>query len=137
MIQVSAASIEAARRLWDEECVDPTTPVVVGEAIERVCLRLRLGFDRWIGVDGYRVLFQRVVEESIAEHPTLAGLRCLSDGDSTAEGTVPADALPAVIRGFVSVVALLIQLLSDVIGEDMAMRLVEQATANTQGDPGG
>jgi hypothetical protein len=126
-IHVSPASTEAARRLWAGENVEMAPPDAVVAVIEQVSSRLRLGLGRWIGFEGYGVLLERVLEEAVAEYPALCGLRCLPSGEKKVAGKVPAHEVPAVIRGFVSVVALLIQRLSQVIGEDMAMRLVEQA----------
>jgi hypothetical protein len=59
----------------------------------------------------------------------LLGLNCLAEGRNDAAGMVQTPDVARVIDGFVSVVALLIHLLSRVIGEEMATRLVEQAWA--------
>ncbi len=103
----SRASIEAARRLWAGESAATASPEVVVAAIERARARLRLGLGRWIGVDGYGVLLERVLEEADTENAT--------------------DEAPEKIRNFVAVVALLMDRLSQVIGEELAIRLVEQA----------
>ena len=121
--------MEVARRLWAGEGVETAAPEAVLAAITEVCTRLRRGLGRWIGFEGYSVLFERVVDDALTENPALRALRWLPGGENGVAGIVPAHEVPAVIRGFVSVVALLIQRLSQVIGDDMAMRLVEQAWA--------
>lgn len=122
MVRVSAAAAAASRRLWDREGVDESSPTVVTAAIERASTRLRAGLGRWIGREGYRVLLQRVHEEMATDQPRPRSLSSRIDGAQEASAT---------IRGFVSVVALLIELLSQVVGEDMAVRLVEQAWTTT------
>jgi hypothetical protein len=131
---VSPASSAAAQRLWATEGLDPASPEAVVATIEHVSARLRIGLGRWIGFEGYRVLLERVVEEAVTEDPTLRGLRWLPGGVNRLAEMVPADEVPAVSRGFVSVVALLIHRLSQVIGEDMSMRLVEQAWTASSSD---
>lgn len=118
---------EAARRLWAGERVETDSPEAVVAAIEHVGVRLRLGLGRWIGFYGYGVLLARVLEETVTEHPALRGVRLLPDGKAGGAGMIPAHEVPALIRGFISVVARLIHRLSEVIGDDLAMRLVEQA----------
>ncbi len=127
MIHASPASTETARRLWAGESVETAEPKAVMAAIEQVCARLRLGLGRWIGSEGYGALLERVLEEAVTDTPALRGFRFPPDGEDKVAGTVSAREVPAVIRSFVSAVALLIQRLSQVIGEDMAMQLVEQA----------
>ncbi len=107
VIQVSRASTEAASRLWAGEGVATDSPEAVVAAVENIGVRLRLGLGRWIGFDGYGVLLEHVLEEADTENP--------------------ADEVSAKIRNFVAVVALLMDRLSQVIGEEMAIRLVEQA----------
>ena len=134
LVPASPTSAEAARRLWVGERVEMAPPEAVIEAIEQVCMRLRLGLGRWIGFEGYDALLERVVEEAVVENPELRGLRWLPDGENKVARMVPAHEVPAVIRGFVSVVALLIDRLSQVIGDDLATRLVEQAWNASPGD---
>ena len=107
VIQVCSASTEAASRLWAGETLATASPEAVVVAIEHVSVRLRLGLGRWIRFEGYGVLLERVLEDARTEDP--------------------AEEVTAKIRTFVLVVALLTDRLSQVVGEDMAMRLVEQA----------
>jgi hypothetical protein len=88
---------------------------------------------RWIGSDGYRALVDRALEQARGGHPALAGLQCQT-GDVQGVAAIMREHGAAEVReGILALVALLIELLSRVIGEEMAVRLVEQAWAGSAG----
>ncbi len=90
-------------------------------------VELRVGLGRWIGAEGYRVLLGRALIVARAEHPALGGLSCLGGDQPATTAAVQAHGAGAVSAGLGTLVAVLIDLLGNIIGEDMAVHLVEQA----------
>jgi hypothetical protein len=127
MMQVSAAAAEAARQLWGQQGLDAGGPEEMAAAAEQGCARLRAGLTRWIGSDGYRALADRALQQARAGHPVLAGLQCQAGDVQGVAAAVGVHGAAEVREGIIALVALLIDLLSRLIGEEMAMRLVEQA----------
>ena len=133
MIERSPSVTAAGRRLWALESVnaDGGPP-----AAARICSRVGDGLARWIGRDGYRALFRRARDEELPTHPALAALDC--DGTeaerlAAAVATHGADAVSAAVLALVTAV---IVLLGRVVGEEMAIQLVEQSvTGWPAGDP--
>lgn len=131
MTQLSAAATETARQLWAHEGLDAGALEEMAAAVERGCARLRAGLTRWIGSDGYRALVDRALEQTRAVHPALAGLQCPADDVQGVAAIAGVHDAAEVREGILALVALLIDLLSRVIGEEMAVRLVEQAWAGS------
>ena len=129
MTQVSPVATEAARQFWAHDGLTAGAPEEMAEAAEQGCARLRGVLTRWIGSEGYRVLVDRALAEARAEHPAIADLQC-TGGDVEGVGAAVGVHGGAEVReGILALVARLIDLLSRLIGEDMATRLVEQAWA--------
>jgi hypothetical protein len=131
MTQASAVAAETARQLWAHEGLDARAPEEMAAAAEQGCARLRAGLTRWIGSDGYRALVDRGLEQARAEHPALAGLQCQAGDVQGVAAMVGVHGAAQVREGILALVALLIDLLSRVIGEEIAVRLVEQAWAGS------
>jgi hypothetical protein len=131
MTQASAAATEAARQLWARERLDASAPEEMAAATEQGCARLRAGLTRWIGSDGYHALVDRALEQARMGHPALAGLQCQAGDLQGVAAVVGVHGAAKVREGILALVALLIDLLSRVIGEEMAVRLVEQAWAGS------
>jgi hypothetical protein len=131
MTQVSAVASEVARQLWAREGLDAGAPEEMAAAAELGCARLRAGLIRWIGSDGYRALVDRALEQVRAGHPALAGLQCQAGDVQGVAAIVGVYGAAEVREGILALVALLIDLLSRVIGEEIAVRLVEQAWAGS------
>ncbi|MEO8031103.1 MAG: hypothetical protein ABJC74_13080, partial [Gemmatimonadota bacterium] len=136
-IPLPPAALSAARLLWADEKLDTASPEEVAAVIERVCAQLRLGLGRWIGSDGYRVLLQRTLAESGSSFPELHEFHCLVDGAGTDEilAAIVATGARRVRDAYAVQVAWLIHLLSQLIGEEMAHRLVEQAWMTAPSSP--
>lgn len=125
MIHVSMVATETAHRLWvrDGTVADKN----VAEVTERISDRLEVGLARWIGSDGYRMLLERAVQRARADYPALAELSCQSGRLQGVPTAVQAHGAPAVTKSIPGLVALVIDSLGRVVGEDMAVRMVEQA----------
>ena len=129
MTQVSAVATEAARQFWAHDGLDVGTPEEMAAAAEQGCARLRAVLTRWVGSEGYRALVDRALAQARAEHPAVTGLQCQGGDMVGVAAAVGAHSAAEVREGILALVARLIDLLSRLIGEDMATRLVEQAWA--------
>ena len=129
MTQRSAAATEVARRLWQRAVGDSNTPEDVAVAATRMCTELCAGLSRWVGAMGYRALIDRALLLARAEHPALSSLSCHGGDEPVTMAAVRAHTAAEVTAGMVVLVATLIDLLSRIVGEEMAVELVNQAVA--------
>ena len=125
-MQGSPAATEVARRHWARAAGDTNMLEEVAAAAERMCTELRAGLGRWIGAGGYRALFDRALGLVQAEHPALSGVSFRGGDDPLTTAAVRARGAGEVAAGLVAMVAVLIELLGRIIGEELAVRLVEQ-----------
>ncbi len=115
-----------AGQLWLAEAAGADTPEALAAASDRLCAQLRAGLGNWIGGDGLATLLQRALDRAAPAHPALAALtarRGLIDGVAAA---ALAHGPAAVSAGILAVVNSLVELLSRLIGEELALRLVVQ-----------
>ena len=129
MTQKSAAATEVARRLWQRAVDDSGAPEDVAVAATHMCTELRTGLTRWVGAMGYRALIDRALLLARAEHPALGSLSCHGGDEPVTMAAVRAHTAAEVTAGMVVLVATLIDLLSRIVGEEMAVELVNQAVA--------
>jgi hypothetical protein len=105
---------------------DTTEPEDVAAAAARLCAQLSAGLGRWIGSEGYRALLDRALALARAEHPALGSLSYDRGEQPVTPADVRAHGPSKVAAGMVALVATLIELLGRMVGEEMAVRLVEQ-----------
>lgn len=129
MTQVSAVATEAARQFWAHDGLEAAAPREMAAAAEQGCARLRAVLTRWIGSEGYRALVDRALAQTRAEHPAIEGLQLEGEDVEGFAVAIGVHSAAEVREGILALVARLIDLLSRLIGEDMATRLVEQAWA--------
>jgi hypothetical protein len=122
--------------LWSRVAGNASESQEVAEAAERMCTQLRLELGRWIGAMGYRALLDRALGLARAEHPALGGLSCHGEEEPVVAAAVRAHGAEEVASGMMAVVAGLIDLLGRLIGEDMALRLVDQVARERPGPTG-
>jgi hypothetical protein len=127
MTQRSAAATEVAQRLWQSAVGDSNTPEDVAVAATHMCTGLRVGLTRWVGGMGYRALIDRALLLARAEHPALGSLSCHGEDGPVTTAAVRAHNAAEVATGMVALVAALVELLGRILGEEMALRLVEQS----------
>lgn len=124
---MSTATMEAARRLWEKAATTADTTEAKIAAAERVGTGLRAGLVRWIGRDGYHSLLLRALEQVRPAYPWMAGLRCegglLQDMATEVRKHSAAD----VAGGMLALIGVVVDVLGRITGEEMAIRLVEQA----------
>ena len=135
MTQRSAAATEVARRLWQRAVDDSGAPEDVAVAATHMCTELRTGLTRWVGAMSYRALIDRALLLARAEHPALGSLSCHGGDEPVTMAAVRAHTAAEVTAGMVVLVATLIDLLSRIVGEEMAVELVNQAVAQLPWQP--
>jgi hypothetical protein len=122
---MTQAATDAARRLWVRGGGGATSAEEVGQATQHVCDELRAGLSRWVGAEGYRALLDRALQLSAPEHPVLRSFSC-HDGDALAAAAAArAHGAAELATAVVALVTTLTDLLGRIIGEEMAVQLVE------------
>jgi hypothetical protein len=130
--QSSAQQI--ARRLIDSRRTEP------GEAHSEAraaaaCDALYRGLSRWVGSDGSHALFSRALAEARTDHPSLMQIELRVRSEPYVDGvteTIMAHGEAATRAGLESMLVRLIALLGRLIGDEMAMRLIEQSLAASE-----
>jgi hypothetical protein len=88
------------------------------------------GLTRWFGPSGYHALFSRALAEAKSHHPALDNVRIRSATEPSLEGLaecVEQHGTNAVTEGIIAMLMALVDLLGRLIGEDMALKLVDQS----------
>ncbi len=121
----SGAAIEAARRLWARAggaaATDAAAPLAAA-----LCAQLTTALGRWIGHVGFVALFDQAIGEAREEHPALELVTAADCNTSCFQAVADAHGAARLAAGMVGLIAALIDVLGRIIGEDIAMRLVEQ-----------
>jgi hypothetical protein len=130
-LPASASARELASRLLTQETSVPKGPDTA-VAADRVCRRVSDELARWIGNDGCRALFARALASAQAGggHPALEMVRISVGSAYCLDGLTESAArhgVPAATDGAAAVLAALIELLGHLIGDDMALNLLEQS----------
>jgi hypothetical protein len=119
----SAAASEGS----DAVAVEGSDAVAVTEEVFR---HFANGLTRWFGSSGYHALFSRALVEAKSHHPALANVRIRSATEPSLEGLaecIEQHGTNAVTEGIIAMLMALIDLLGRLIGEDMALKLVDQS----------
>ena len=127
MTQESPAACTLARQLLERETVGVTAPDKLGAAMQQAWTRVSESLRQSVGDEGYHALLSRALARTEAE-PLVKHLR-----RSDAAG-IHLDVVPAVERHGVtpvsaaleSLLAALVDILSDLIGADMVRNLLIQ-----------
>ncbi|MBA2628381.1 MAG: hypothetical protein H0U85_10235, partial [Gemmatimonadales bacterium] len=107
----------------------PADNAATAAVIERVCERLGTGLARWIGPDGYRALLRRALDEHRDIHPDFAMLACDGNDGARIAEAVDRNGAERLLAALESLIGILINLLGRIVGEAMAIQLIEQAAA--------
>jgi len=102
----------------------------VAAATEQVCGRVSANLTRWFGIDGTNALFARALVQAQADHPALANVKYSHQSDVCLERLAESARIHganAATEGVAAMLTALIELLGRLIGQDIAMRLVEQS----------
>src|SRR5688572_16399717 len=95
--------------------------------LQELCTRVTAHLCDSIGEDGCTALLARALARTESEHPVLANIRRVTNGDVALEGVaagVESHGVAAVISGLEALFAALTDILGRLIGEDMALRVM-------------
>ena len=101
-------------------------------AAAAACDHLYRELSRWVGRDGCHALFARSLSEARTDDSALEGIHLRAGSDPYVDGiaeTIMAYGDPATTEGLESMLVRLVELLGRLIGEDMAMVLLERSLA--------
>jgi hypothetical protein len=122
------AADQIARGLIERAGVDGGGSRSAAQAAVAACDQLYQNLSRWVGADGCHALFSRARAHVQTDHPLLGKIELRARSEPYLEGvaeaieaygaTATAEALEAMLVG-------LIELLGRIIGDDMAMKLIE------------
>jgi hypothetical protein len=133
MPPVSPNVSAAANRLFErasEPRDDDQARREPAQAAEHVLTALAAVLNRWFGPFGYHALITRALAEATRTHPLLAKVRVRSEIDPTVEGLADAahaHGSNALRNATIAILTALIGLLSRLVGEDMALDVVEHS----------
>jgi len=119
---------DTARQLWDNIAGDVRTPEAVAAGADRLWSGLSIRLGRWIGASGYQALLNRALGIARSEHACLSGLSCGGEEAAMVAMTARTHGAGEVAESMVSVTTGLIGLLGRIVGEEMAIHLVNQVT---------
>jgi hypothetical protein len=100
------------------------------------CDRLYRELSRWVGRDGCHALFSRALAQTRIDHPALAKIQLHARAEPYIDGvaeTIIAQGDPATAQALEAMLASLVELLGRLIGDDMAMKLIERSLAASEG----
>jgi hypothetical protein len=127
---------ETARRLIAREQSGGTAPVDAAPA-EQVVRRLSDDLVEWFGPYATHALFTRALARARAEHPVLAAVRVGAPAKPNVEGLADSartHGVGATAAAAVGLLAALVELLGRLIGDDLAITLVEQSVPLSAAD---
>jgi uncharacterized iron-regulated protein len=111
---------------------------MVGAALQRSCLRVSESLRDSMGEDGRNALLVRALARTEADHPALKNVVRINEGSIHLDGvvaSVEAHGVAAVTAAIEALLAALTDLLARLIGEDMAVRLIDpDAPPSRKGD---
>ena len=130
---------QLARRLIERRQPQPGEAGDEARAAAAVCNHLYRGLSRWVGADGCNALFARALAEARAGHPALMQIQLRARSDPYVDGvaeTIIAHGEAATGEGLEAMLVRLIALLDRLVGNEMAMKLIEQSVdASERGAP--
>jgi hypothetical protein len=104
------------------------SPKVEGAALQRTISRVFESLRDSMGVDGGNALLVRALARTEADHPALKNITRVNENSIHLDGVVASVELhgvPAVTKAIEALLAALIDGLGRLIGEDMAIRLID------------
>jgi hypothetical protein len=101
---------------------------MVAAALQRTLVRVRANLCDSVGDEGCSALFSRALARTESEHPALKEIRNLNNGTVHLDGvvaSVEAHGVAPVATAIEALFATLVDVLGRLIGEDMAMKLLD------------
>jgi hypothetical protein len=134
-----SAEQQIARRLIEGHRSERAEGHTSARATAAACDQLYRELSRWVGPDGCHALFTRALAQARTEYPALGQIQLQARSEPYIDGvaeTIIAHGDPATAEGLEAMLVHLIELLGRLIGDDMAMKLIERSlAASDRGDP--
>jgi hypothetical protein len=130
---------QIARRLIESHRSERAEGHTSARAAAAACDQLYRELSRWVGPDGCHALFTRALAQARTEYPALGQIQLHARSEPYIEGVaeaIMAHGDPATAEALESMLVHLVELLGRLIGDDMAMKLIERSlAASERGDP--
>jgi hypothetical protein len=128
MMRYSPSAQATARRLLARETPAAGDPAMVAEAMQRALARVRANLCDSVGDDGCNALLARALARTESDYPALRGIRTPNNSAIHLDGVstiVDAHDVVPVTAAVEALLASLVDVLGRLIGEDMAMKLLD------------
>ncbi len=134
-------SVLIARRLLAGESTAGSEgqSAMVGADLQRTCARVAENLRDAMGEDGCTALLARALARTEHDHPALKDIRRLNNGGIHLDGVVASietHGAGPVTAAIEALLAALIDVLGRLIGEDMALRIIDQETPRPRSGDG-
>jgi hypothetical protein len=126
---------EIAQRLINSRRSERKGGEPAARATAAACDNLYRELSRWVGPDGCHALFTRALAETRTEYPALAQIQLRARSEPYIDGVaeaIMAHGDPATAEALESMLVRLVELLGRLIGDDMAMKLIERSLASSE-----
>jgi hypothetical protein len=126
---------EIARRLISGRRSEREGGDTAARAAAAACDNLYRELSRWVGPDGCHALFTRALAGTRTEYPALAQIQLRARLEPYIDGvaeTIMAHGDPVTAGALESMLIRLVELLGRLIGDDMAVKLIEQSQASSE-----
>ena len=130
-----SATRQIARRLIDSRRTEPAGANTPTRAAAEASGHLYQALSRWLGSDGCHALFSRAHAQARTEHAALEHIQLRARSEPYIDGVaaaIMAHGDPVTAEALEAVLVHLIELLGRLIGDDMALKLIERSVASTQ-----
>ena len=129
------AAQQIARRLINSHRSESAEGHSVARAAAAACDQLYRELSRWVGPDGCHALFTRALAQARTEYPALGQIQLHARSEPYIDGVaeaIMAHGDPATSEALESMLISLVELLGRLIGDDMAMKLIERSLAASE-----
>ncbi|HVS61476.1 MAG TPA: hypothetical protein VHE82_12355 [Gemmatimonadaceae bacterium] len=126
---------QIAHRLIDSRRSERAGGDTAARAAAAACDHLYRELSRWVGSDGSNALFTRALAQARTEYPALERIQLRPQSEPYIDGlaeTIMAHGDAAATEALESMLAHLVELLGRLIGDDMAMKLIERSLAASE-----
>jgi hypothetical protein len=119
-----------ARHLLERDASTGESPSDAAVALQRACTRISESLRRSVGDDGFNALIARGLARTETAHPALVAVRGFDNSNVRLDGvlkSVGIHGLPAVSVAIESLFEVVVEVLTSLIGADMAVTLLDDA----------
>jgi len=126
---------QIALRLIESRRSERSGDDTAARAAAAACNHLYRELSRWVGPDGCHALFTRALAQARSEYPGLEQIQLRARSEPYIDGIaeiIMAHGDGATARAIESMLVRLVELLGRLIGDDMAMKLIERSLAASE-----